>query len=486
MTNGIALGLAALAGVWFGWPALLLVIATLSTIAIIERRWQTALVVACIIIAAIGAWRSPQAQLSIDVTSIKASTSATGRIAEFPRPSANGQRLVMELSEVCIEEQCIPATGRVIVYVPAQDPPVARGATIHVDWRFDDLTALTPGYRNYVESQRAIGSAISWKASVVSPALSQWQWMASANQAVVDRIQQYIPGDAGALATGIITGDDSALSDQAEADFLETGTSHVTAVSGQNVALIIGFLSMWYQPHSPRGRTSFHAILILVVWSYAIFVGLEPPALRAAIFATLMVLGRHVSRRPDPITILSLTLGAMALWNPWVVQTVGYWLSAIASMAICLTLPTELSHSLRGAAWQIARASVVASFATMPLILMTFGSWSPITVAANVLLNPIMDIAFPLCYLFAIVAVFLPFVAPFVAIIPTVVLNLALDTVHQLTLLPLAGSIRMDELTPLAAFILWIPIALWIWLISGESDRWLRRLPNPTNETGTA
>lgn len=478
MTNGIALGLAALAGVWLGWPALLLILAVLCTISMIERRWQTQLVVACIIIGAIGAYRSPQPLEAVDMTTIKVSTSAVGQVVEFPQPSANGQRVVLDLNQVCLGNQCIPASGRMIVYVPSHDPPIARSATIRVDWYVDELTSLTPGYRDYVESQRAVGSARAWKVQELFSAPTTWQWMANTNQLMVERIQKYIPGDAGALATGVITGDDSALSNQAKADFLATGTSHITAVSGQNVGLIIGFLSMWYLPKSPRSRAIFHTLLICVVWSYGIFVGLEPSALRAAIFATLMILGRHVGRHPDPVTILALTLGAMALWNPWVVETVGFWLSAIASAAICLTLPTELSHNKRHAVWEIVRASLVASMATMPLILMTFGSWSPVSILANAVLNPIMDIAFPLCYLFAIIAVALPFLAPVAAILPTIVLNLALDTIHQLA--PWAGSIRLDELTPFAALLLWLPVVVCIWLISSESNRWLRRLASPT------
>lgn len=474
MANGIALGLSALAGVWLGWIALPIVLGALILLQSIERRIVVRLLFICTIITAVGAARSPHMTQTDVGPEISASTSAIGRVSSFPRPSGDGQRLILELSETCIGLQCVPAEGKVLTYVPDQSPPLGRGAIIHVDWRFQPVATLSPGYADYVFSQNALGSAHATSLTYVAPAPQFYSRIAIAQQATVDRMQTFIPGDAGALATGIVTGDDSALSEQAKADFRATGTTHITAVSGQNVSLILGFVSLWYAPRTPRGRALFHTFLILVVWSYAAFVGLEPPALRAAIFATLIILGRHVGRRPDPMTILCLTLGVMALLNPWVVRSVGYWLSALASIAICLCLPTTLHRRNRVALWEIIRAPIVASLATMPLIMMTFGSWSPVSIVANLLISPIMTVAFPVCYAFVFIAFLLPFMAPIVAFIPTVILNTAIDIVHQIA--PMSKQIRLDQLSPLAALILWTPIAVGIWLLSDECHRWLRRV----------
>ncbi|MCV5427306.1 ComEC/Rec2 family competence protein, partial [Escherichia coli] len=70
--------------------------------------------------------------------------------------------------------------------------------------------------------------------------------------------------------------------------------------------------------------------MIVLVWSYAVMVGLEAPALRAAIVATLTILGAWSGRRPDPLTLLALALGGMALVEPSMVRGAGFWLSAAA------------------------------------------------------------------------------------------------------------------------------------------------------------
>lgn len=476
VANGIALGLSSLAGVWLGWIAIPIVLGVLILLQSIERHMVPRLLIICTIVAMFGALRSPQATQTEPEPELLASTGAIGRVSSFPRPSGDGQRLILELTETCIGLQCIPSEGRVLTYVPDQNPPLGRGATIQVDWRFQSLDTLSPGYADFVISQNAVGSARASSLTYISPAPKIFSRIAIAQRESVDRIQTYIPGDAGALATGIVTGDESALNDQTKADFRATGTTHITAVSGQNVSLILGFLSLWYAPRSPGGRVWFHTLLIVVVWSYAAFVGLEPPALRAAIFASLVVLGRHVGRRPDPMTILCLTLGIMALVDPWVVRSVGYWLSALASIALCLSLPMTLDHRKEHALVQIVRSPVLASLATMPLVMMTFGSWSPMSIVANMVLGPIMSVAFPVCYAFAAITFIAPYLTPVAAIPPTLILNLVIDLVGLIA--PFSMEVRLDQLPPLTAIILWTPIALGIWLVSDECHRWLRRVAN--------
>ena len=88
--------------------------------------------------------------------------------------------------------------------------------------------------------------------------------------------------------------------------------------------------------------------MILAVWMYAVMVGLEPPALHAAVVASLTMAGSWFGRRPDPLTILALTLGGMAFIYPRMVESVGFWLSAAASWASCSSMITEQSPGIRG------------------------------------------------------------------------------------------------------------------------------------------
>ena len=482
MTNGIVIGLSALAGVWLGWYAIPICASIVALVLLIEQEKRWSLFVACVFVASCGAVRADAPDAFITSDELAASTAAIGKIESFPRPSGESDRVTFRVAELCIGAQCIPASEMVLLYVPDQNPPVARGQVLRVDWQIQSLSELPQGYRDFVQSHNASASARATSVRIVESGPTGFEWLAATNQTLSHGVAALLPADTGALGTGIVTGDDSGLSDEAADNFRATGTSHITAVSGQNVTIILGFLSLWWQPKTASGRWVFHIGLAVVIWSYALLAGLEPPALRAAIVATLTIVGRHVGRRPDPITVLALTLGGMALVQPFVVHSIGFWLSASASVALCLALPHHLSGGAGKSAIDIALGPMVASLVTMPIALMAFGTWSPVSILANILVAPVITLAFWVTYPFALLAVILPGVAGMLAWIPGIVLDTVLVIVNWLA--PIAAQVRIETLSPWGMLLLWLPIGAGIWLLSGESDRWIRSAQRAVRQRG--
>lgn len=474
MTNGIAIGLSALAGVWLGWHALPIGLCILVIIQIIERRMQVGLLILCGLIMIVGVSRSQSPVSETPSPELALSTGAIGTVSSFPIPSGNGHRALFSVSELCIVDQCVPAETQILVYFAEQYPPVSRGQKLQINWRLDLLESLPPGYRNFVISQGSLGSARASNVKIISEGHPVFEGLARANQFVSSRMEEFLPGDAGALGAGIVTGDDSRLSPAAEADFQATGTSHITAVSGQNVTLIIGFLSMWYRPKTARFRFLFNAILIVAVWSFALFVGMESPVMRAALVASFSIAGSHTGRKPDPVTLLALTIGIIALIQPLSVHAVGFWLSFMASISLCLALPRNRAANAKVFWRQVIGAPIFASIATMPIALMTFGVWSPVGILTNILLAPVMTVAFPATYLFIVLATIMPPVAGILVWVPSILLKTTLIIVRDMA--PFAMQLRLDTASPALMAMIWLPILAGIWLASNESLRWIRRI----------
>lgn len=473
MINGIAIGLSALAGVWLEWYAIPICLAILIAVQLLERRLKVSLVLLCMLAVVIGVGRSQEAPTNTVTQELAVSTGAVGTISSFPIPSGDGHRAVFSVAEICVADQCIEAETQVLLYFGSLNPPPHRGQTLEVNWRVDTLEDLPTGYRGFVSSQGTEASARATSVRILSSGNPVFQMLASANQRVASTMEALLPGDTGALGTGIVTGDDSGLSSETEANFRATGTTHITAVSGQNVTLIIGFLSFWFRPKTPRLRLLFHLVLFAAVWSFTLFVGMESPALRAAIVATLSIAGSHVGRRPDPVTLLSLTIGSIALIQPLSVHAVGFWLSASASMALCLALPKTRPDTTKRFLMDLAGAPIFASIATMPISLASFGVWSPIGILTNMLISPIMTLAFPITYLFALVASISPDIAEGFSWIPAIPLEIALVIVNRMA--PVAMQWRIESFSPALLILTWLPIAVGIWLVSNESQRWIRR-----------
>lgn len=457
-----------------GWYALPVVLCAIGVVQLIRKRIVPGIIVVAIVFTAFGAMRSPESH-SIPVSpELAMSSGAIGEIEGFPKPAISAERAILRLQEVCVGESCVEHRGCVVAYIPLSDRPLSRGDVVRLDWRLDTLSSLGSGYRNFVEGFGCSGSARATRVSVIERGPAPFQWLASARHGIEERLAAELPGDVGALATGIVTGDDSELSDEAREAFRLTGTAHVTAVSGQNVSLILAFMMMWWTPRARKLRIAFSVLIILVVWIYAALVGLEPPATRAAIMATLLVIGNHTGRRPDPLTLLALTLGGMALWTPDVVRGVGFWLSALATFGLVMVMPLTRPSMSKHALLRLALGPMVASLATLPLIIATFQSWSPITILANMLLSPVITLAFPLSYGFAALTWLVPGIASVLAFVPGIVLDTALSIVTWLA--PISGNLRFGEIDFPTMLVMMVLILAWIALASPESERWIRRI----------
>ena len=83
-------------------------------------------------------------------------------------------------------------------------------------------------------------------------------------------LRRSAPGDAGVLLSGLVTGDDDGFSPERKNAFIRTGTTHLTAVSGSNLALVAGILATVGSATIGRHRASWQFVTILGIWAYAL------------------------------------------------------------------------------------------------------------------------------------------------------------------------------------------------------------------------
>lgn len=470
--DGLLIGVGLLAGVALGPLALLLVPPAVLMLHLMRHDVRYVALAIAIASVLVGAVRGHLAEPIVAIDALQGSTGAIAVVEALPVAGGEFERTVVRVERVQLQGgSWTEASGRVLVYLPDSGPGVSLGDQVFLVWSATPVEHLAPGYAGFVESQRAAATANVWFYSIEQRGNSWFRTVATIRRRTISNLRQAIPGDAGALASGIVTGDDSGLSEAAQVAFRRTGTGHVTAVSGQNVSLLIGFLALWMRPGRRSTRLLTHGVMLLVVWIYVIMVGLEPPAIRAAIVATFMMLGAWSGRRPDPLTILAITLGGMVLIDPAMVDRVGFWLSAAASWALCSSMTTEQVSGFADGALNVARGVMAANIATLPILLWTFGEWSPISLLANLLVGPIMTATFPAAYLLAVIS-FAPSVVPWFSWIPAIGLDFALAIVDRLSqVMPL---LRLPVTGPAMALAIALPCFGTLALISRDGERWRR------------
>ena len=164
-------------------------------------------------------------------------------------------------------------------------------------------------------------------------------WLGEQVRALLDRS---VPADAAPFLKAVLTGDRGGLDFAAERDLTVAGLSHVVAVSGMHVSLLVGALYLVMG----RARRAAAAIGIPLVLIFMLLTGLSPSVVRAGIMLSLLLLAPLLHRESDPPTALSAAALLILLFNPYTVANVGFQLSFLA-VAGLLLLTGPLYRHLR-------------------------------------------------------------------------------------------------------------------------------------------
>ena len=128
--------------------------------------------------------------------------------------------------------------------------------------------------------------------------------------------------------------------------FQTSGTTHILAISGQNIALIVGFVWLLFSKLLPETRMppSLVVALLICLAFYTAFTGATPSVLRAAIMGGILLVAPLVRRRYDPLAALALPAFIMSLLDPEVLQDAGFQLSFCAMLGIAFVSPHILDR----------------------------------------------------------------------------------------------------------------------------------------------
>ena len=209
------------------------------------------------------------------------------------------------------------------------------------------------------------------------------------------RIIEFLPTNEGALLSGITLGDRSHITSDFKDQMATSGTTHLVALSGYNIAIIAIVVTQIFGRFVSR-RKNFYLTSILILLFVAM-VGAEPSVVRAALMAFLVLFAREAGRIYDVKNAIAVAGGIMALANPTsLVYDVGFQLSFASLLGIVYLSPVITTlFKFKDTAWnwkQNAITTLSAQLAVLPIVLHSFGNVSLLAIAANVLILEFMPL----------------------------------------------------------------------------------------------
>ena len=339
--------------------------------------------------------------------------SGLARIVEDPVAKFGGTQVVLNIEGKRYLALAHSVAGRRMLSSEA-------GNVLHVEGVRAPLPSTS--VRRYA-SRHIVGTfSVTFTDERVFPASPLFR-SANKTRATMLQAARQMPRDEAALFMGLVIGDDRAQPRDMITAFRASGLSHLTAVSGQNVAFVLTVFGSYIN----RARTWWRLglTLFLLGW-FVVITRAEPSVLRASMMAAMTAIafarGRDMSARKALLYSVCVLLAI----DPLLILSIGFWMSSLATSGLIFVTPW-LKKLLHGPRWfnEPLSTTLGAQLGVMPVSLFIFSSAPAISLVTNLLAVPVagfvmlvgMPVAF-ICGLF--ITMFGPVVIPLceVAMLP--------------------------------------------------------------------
>jgi competence protein ComEC len=249
------------------------------------------------------------------------------------------------------------------------------------------------------------------------------QWVYDLKDKALAHLYTIFPDPEASLMAGILLGVDTGLPADLQQAFKNTGTAHIIAISGFNIAIIAAlFVTFFSRILGPRHGTWAAVVGIAL---YTILVGADAAVVRAAIMGGLGLFARQVGRRQTAINTLAFTAAVMCAANPFTPWDVGFQLSFFATLGLILyaepfhqwairllsrfTLP-QIAEKIAAPVAEYILFTLAAQLTTLPIMAWHFGRISLVSILANPFILPVQPLVMILGGLALLASfVYLPF-----------------------------------------------------------------------------
>jgi competence protein ComEC len=199
-----------------------------------------------------------------------------------------------------------------------------------------------------------------------------------------------LPAGPRGLLPGLVDGDTSGLSPDLVAAFRTTGLTHIVAVSGANVAIVLG-AALVVARRMRAGLRAQALVGVLAIVGFVIVARPQASVLRAAAMGLVAVLALATGRRRRALPALCAAVLCLIYIDPTLSRSVGFALSVVATGALLLLAPQLRTWMARRVPGWLADALAVPTAATLacaPLIASISGQISLASIPANLLAEP--------------------------------------------------------------------------------------------------
>lgn len=196
---------------------------------------------------------------------------------------------------------------------------------------------------------------------------------------------RYLPEKEKGLFLSLFAGEREGLDQELTQNFKKTGVSHVLAVSGLHVGLLVLLLNVAFKKLPIPYGLQF-VILMTVLLFYLAFTGGQASTVRAVLMFGILQASYFFNRAKEPKTAYLLTLFLLLLYNPFYLYDIGFLLSFLSVGAILFLHPFLLAGKPKYV--QLIGLTVIIQVVLLPVFSLFFHYFSLAAVLGNLWIVP--------------------------------------------------------------------------------------------------
>jgi len=369
-----------------------------------------------------------------------------GEVDRDPEFEGATSRLSLSAQEIKIDSRWEKVSGKVLIYTkvfPAYST-YGQGDLLQVTGELHSLSQIENGA--YL-TKRGFSSTMSY------PQIDfiQTGWLYSLRNRLAESLDSALPEPQSSLAQALLLGIRSHIPDSLIDDFRRSGTTHLIAISGLNVAILGGIVLSSTAWLFGRKRPTYILLAFGIIWVYALLTGMQPPVVRSAIMFSLFLAALWLGRPQSALTSLALAAAIMVGISPLVLWDVSFQLSFVAIAGLILLFPAfqrwgrkaiagekEALTSVANPIIDSFAVTLAATIATLPLIAYYFGYLSLVALPATFLALLALPGAIILALLIALLGLFAPALSQVIGWVDWLFLSYIIKVVEGFGALPFA------------------------------------------------
>lgn len=364
---------------------------------ILWLRRPISVVIALSLGVSLGLWRGDATMLDLSAYDAHAyqKVSVIGRVADDPAYSDDGQ-LEYYVDNVVLNGDSAP--GKIRVKGFAGSTAFRRSDTVRITGKLYPALGGRQGSISYSQMELLERSN---------------SWLEQFRRSFFAGVYTALTEPQASLGLGFLVGTRSLLPDDLTEQLRIVGLSHIVAVSGYNLTILVRFARRLGSRFSKRLAVILAAGLVS---GFLLVAGASPSITRAAAVTALALTAWFYGRVVSPIMLLLASSALTAMINPlFLWGDLGWWLSFLAFFGILIVAPivkARFFHERKlGMLANIVLETTSAQIMTVPLIMLIFGELSIISILANVIVLPIVPLAMLTGFAGGISGMLLPTVA---------------------------------------------------------------------------